>query len=75
MRKITLTLLGLTAIMSVTGCKATSQASGGSGAEIKYQTPPEDLIVDAMSFSIKVDPMKSGSGIRTPYRWFSKNRT
>lgn len=55
MRKITLTLLGLTAIMSVTGCKATSQASGGSGAQIKYQTPPEDLIVDAMSFSIKVD--------------------
>lgn len=52
MRKITLSLLGLTAIMTVTGCKAAGNATGGGSAE-KYMTPPADLIVNAKSFSIK----------------------
>ena len=50
MKKITLTLLGLTAIMALTGCNATKSAS--KGAE-KYMTPPEDLIVNAKSFAVK----------------------
>ena len=51
MKKFALALLGLTAIMSVAGCSATSGATGGK--QEKYMTPPEDLIVNTKSFSVK----------------------
>lgn len=51
MKKFSLTLLGLTAVMSFTGCSATSGSSKGAS---KYMTAPTDLIVNAKSFSVKV---------------------
>ena len=51
MKKFSFALLGLTAIMSFTGCSATSGASKGAA---KYVTPPTDLIVNAKSVTVKV---------------------
>lgn len=54
MRKITLTLLGLTAIMSLTGCGASKSATSGNKAEEKYMVPPTDLIVNQKAVSLMV---------------------
>ena len=49
MKKFGLSLLGLTAIMAVTGCSATSSST--KGAE-KYKTPATDLLINYKSFAL-----------------------
>ena len=51
MKKFGLSLLGLTAIMAVTGCNATSSST--KGAE-KYKVPATDLIINYKSFVLQV---------------------
>ena len=50
MKKFPLTLLGLTAIMTVAGCDSVNKVS--AAAVEKFMTPPTDLIVNVKSVSI-----------------------
>lgn len=52
MKKFGLSLLGLTAIMAVTGCNATSNATKPSVE--KYKVPAQDLIINYKSFVLFV---------------------
>ena len=53
MNKFALSLLGLTAIMSVTGCGATNSATGGDTVE-GYVVPAESLTLNIRSVSLLV---------------------